>query len=315
MLAFAAKEQICELSFQTEGPFWHLYTDGTRMQDIFCCEDEFKKGMTALAVCVILSPDVELVTFELMNNHIHLILCGSKTGGMELFSRFRRRLKRLSRQWGRILDWDAFEPQILEIESLQALRNEIIYVNRNAYVASYQYTPFSYPWGGGWAYFLPVIGQLQVMSLQDIGARMMRELTHYRNVEEISALKFVGDVPFIPSFCRVDIGERLFQNARSYFHLLTRNVEAFSQVASRLKDMVFLTDDEMFVVATRIASEIFSAKLAMLTSEQKIQLARKLHFDYNASNQQLRRILKLDLTLINELFPKVPPSKHQGCGD
>lgn len=143
MLTFAEKERICELAFQAEGPFWHLYTDGTKMQDIFWSEEEFKLGMIALAVCAILSPDVELVTFELMSNHIHLILRGSKAGCIELFSRFSLRLKRLCRQWGRTLDRNVFEPQILEIESLRALRNEIIYVNRNAYVANYRYTPFS----------------------------------------------------------------------------------------------------------------------------------------------------------------------------
>ena len=95
----------------------------------------------------------------------------------------------------------------------------------------------------------------------------------------------------------------MFQDARSYFHLLTRNAEAFSQIASRLKDTMFLTDDEMFVVAARSAAEEFSAKLGVLTPDQKIQLARKLHFDYNASNQQLRRLLKLDISLLNEMFP------------
>ena len=303
MLTFAEKERICELAFQAEGPFWHLYTDGTKMQDIFWSEEEFKLGMIALAVCAILSPDVELVTFELMSNHIHLILRGSKAGCIELFSRFSLRLKRLCRQWGRILDRNVFEPQILEIESLRALRNEIIYVNRNAYVANYRYTPFSYPWGGGWAYFSPVIDQLPKKEIREVGINKVRELTHYRDVADLSKLKFVEDVPFIPSFCRIDVGEKMFQDARSYFHLLTRNAEAFSQIASRLKDTMFLTDDEMFVVAARSAVEEVSVKLGMLTPDQKIQLARKLHFDYNASNQQLRRLLKLDISLLNEMFP------------
>ena len=95
----------------------------------------------------------------------------------------------------------------------------------------------------------------------------------------------------------------MFQDARSYFHSLTRNAEAFSQIASRLKDVVFMTDDEMFVVAARCAAEMFSSKLNVLTPDQRIRLARKLHFDYNASNQQLRRVLKLDISVLDEMFP------------
>ena len=41
----------------------------------------------------------------------------------------------------------------------------------------------------------------------------------------------------------------------------------------------------------------------MLTPGQKIELARKLHYDYNASNDILRRVLKLEVSVLNELFP------------
>ena len=154
-----------------------------------------------------------------------------------------------------------------------------------------------------------MIDLLPVVSVTELGARKVRDLTHYRCVEEIASLKFVGDVPFIPSFCRVDIGQSVFQDARSYFHSLTRNSEAFSQIASRLKDSVFLTDDEMFMIAARYAETTYAQKLLMLTPDQKLDLARKLHFEYNATNQQLRRILKLDIPILNELFPPVCPQK------
>lgn len=305
MLTFADKERACEQAFVENGPFWHLYTDGTMMGDIFCSEEDFKLGMTLLAVCAAVYPQIDLITFELMSNHVHLVMRGESEDCLVFFEIYKRRLKRLYTKMIRVVDWDSFQPQIIEIETLRALRNEIIYVNRNAYVANYKYTPFSYPWGGGWAYFSPVISLLPIKSVLEVGYNRVRTLTHYREVSDLAALKFVGDVPFIPSFCRTDIGERMFQDARSYFHSLTRNAEAFSQIASRLKDIVFLTDDEMFVVAARCSAEMFSNRLNVLNPAQKIQLARKLHFDYNASNQQLRRILKLDISVLDEMFPPV----------
>ena len=303
MVTFAEKEKICEKIFNENGPFWHIYTDGSVMNNIFSDNEDLREGMTALAVCAILFDKAELVTFELMNNHVHLIMKGTSEDCLEFFEMFKKRLKRWAQRKGLTIDWNKFEAQILSIDSLKDLRNEIIYTNRNAYVANRAYTPFSYPWGGGWAYFNPVIDLLPVASVSDMGCTKVRELTHYRDVREIAAIQFVGDVPFIPSFCRVDIGQSMFQDARSYFHALTRNVEAYSQIASRLKDTVFLTDDEMYVVASKCAEEMCSTKLRMLTPDQKIQLARKLHYDYNASNSQLRRILNLDIGILNELFP------------
>ena len=304
MRTFAEKERMCEMAFENEGPFWHVYTDGSIMIDLFSSEDEKREGMIVLAVCAVLFREAELVTFELMHNHVHLIMLGARQKCLEFFDLFKRRLKRLLQQ-RRSIDWEQFEAQILGVETLKALRNEIIYTNRNAYVSSSKYTPFSYPWGGGWAYFSPVIELLPIVSVKEMGYTKTRELTHYRDVNAIVDLKFVGNVPFIPSFCRVDIGQSVFQDARSYFHALTRNAEAYSQIASRLKDTVFLTDDELFVVAAKCAETEFSTKLRLLTPDQKIRLARKLHYEYNASNGQLRRILNLDLAVINEIFPPV----------
>lgn len=305
MMTFAEKERGCETSFEVNGPFWHVYTDGSVMTDIFSTEDEMKEGMIVLAVCAALHPKDELVTFELMNNHVHLIMRGDSDGCLDFFEKFKKRLRRRFLQAGKPIDWNKFNAQILRIDTLKSLRNEIIYVNRNAFVANPMYTPFSYPWGGGWAYFSPVMDLLPVVSIRDMGVREVRELTHYRHAEDLDSLRFVGDVPFIPSFCRVDIGQSMFRDPRAYFNLLTRNAEAFSEIASRLKDSVFLTDDEMFVVAARYARDNFSTDLRMLTPEQKIHLARTLHFKYNASNRLLRRVLGLDISVLDELFPTV----------
>lgn len=303
MLSYAEKERACEIAFMENGPFWHVYTDGTRMGDIFSTEEDFKLGMTLLAVCAILYPAAELITFELMNNHLHLIMRGSREDCLEFFKRFKIRLRRIFINTGHVVDWDSFNSEILPIETLKDLRNEIIYVNRNAYVANPRYTPYNYPWGAGWVYFLPIVELLPGRTVPEVGIGKVRELTHYRDVYDLTSLKFIGDVPLVSSFCRTDIGERMFQDPRSYLYLLTRNAESMGQIAERLKDTVFLTNDELYGIAVKIATDDYSAKLSLLTPEQKVELARKLHYKYKASNYLLRRVLKLDISVLNEMFP------------
>ncbi len=304
MLTFSEKERSCERLFEETGPFWHIYTDGTKMADTFCCDEDMKLGVLALAVAACQTPGVELITFELMNNHAHLIARGQKDKCLELFEKFRLRIIRAYNLNGKIVDWGQFQAEILEIESLKALRNEIVYVNRNAFVANPQYTPFSYPWGGGCAYFSPFYKMLPTTGYPEAGFNKWRRLTHCRNIDMLKGLQFIEDTVFIPSFCRIDIGEGVFQDARNYFNSLTRNAEAFSQVAARLKDAVFLTDDEMYAVAVKFAEQQFgNRQIALLSPDHRIRTAKELHFRYNASNQQLRRILKLELSLLNELFP------------
>ena len=304
MSTYAEKERECERVFEMSGPFWHLYTDGRLMEDFLRSEEDFKTAMTSLAVTAILFPKVRIITFELMGNHVHFILNGYAEDCLEFFRMFKARVRRVLHSYERIINWDCFCAEILSIDSLSALRNEIIYVNRNGFVVNPQYTPFNYPWGGGGAYFTPIFRMLPAKSVRELGFNKARELTHYRDVKSLEGLKFVGDIAYIPSFCRTDIGESMFRDARSYFNSLTRNAEAFSQIAERLKDSIFLTDEELYAAAVRYADKAFgSRQLTLLSPEQKIQLARELHFRYNASNQQIRRLTKLDIGILNELFP------------
>jgi REP element-mobilizing transposase RayT len=304
-LSFSEKERNCERTFEENGPYWHLYTDGTQMQDIFCSEEEFRTGMWTLAGAAHQQKDVRILTFQIMNNHLHKIFAGREESGIEMFERLETRLRRLFSKTGRAIDWSRFKMEILPINDLKALRNEIIYTNRNAFVANGAYTPDSYPWGGGCAYFNAWTEHLRTSRVGDMKVATQRELLHLRDVAPFADLREIDMMPFVPSFCDIRLGENMFRDARSYFNSLTRNAEAYSQIAARLKDSVFLTDEELFtVMSTYIYKEYSTKSAAQLNGEQKIAVARHLRFGYNASNQQLRRLLRLEPAILEELFPQ-----------
>ena len=304
ILSFSEKEKACEDTFGANGPYWHLFTNGNTMQNIFCNEEDFKTGMWCLAAALHLNIAIRGITFELMSNHVHLILAGNQEECIKVFEFFSARLKQAFSKRKRPIEWSQFKMNILPIETLQALRNEIIYVNRNAFVANSMYTPDSYPWGGGCAYFSPWLKHIKTTPLGNLKVNSQRALLHTRDVAPLSQLLEVGGMPFIPSFCDIKLGESMFRDARSYFNSLTRNAEAFSQIASRLKDSIFLTDDELYSVICSHINKEYSVKApSQLSAQQKIDTARQMHFGYNASNQQLRRILRLDLSILEELFP------------
>lgn len=304
MATFGNREEDCERLFEEFGPFWHVYTDGTRMENVFCQEEDKKMAMGALAVEGKLQKDVMLIAFEIMMNHVHLIMAGKHEDCLSFFTNYRQRLMRAFPPSVRYVDWSRFEASIVPIDSLKSLRNEIIYVHRNAFVVNPDYTPCSYPWGSGWAYFNTMRRHLSIRLLSEFSVLKQREIVRCRDVTDLGSLEFIGTVPYIPSFCRVDIGESMFRNPRSYFYSLTRNAETFSQIALRLKDEIFLTDEEMYAVAVQYSQSMFSmAQLNLLQLEQKIKLAGELRTRYKATHHQLRRILRLDMKVILELFP------------
>ena len=64
-------------------------------------------------------------------------------------------------------------------------------------------------------------------------------------------------------------------------------------------------DEELYTVAFRYGKEEFECRsLILLTPEQRIKIAKELYYKYNASHKQIRRILKLDQSIISELLPQ-----------
>ena len=146
---------------------------------------------------------------------------------------------------------------------------------------------------------------LQTSPISILRIETQREILHTRDVAPFSTLKEINGIPFIPSFCNTALGEQMFRDARSYFNSLTRNAETFSQIAARLKDAVFMTDDEIYSVTLAHINKEYAAKgIQFLSGQQKIETARHLRFNYNATNQQLRRLLRLDISVLEEMFPQ-----------
>ena len=303
-LTFFEKEKLCEERFEASGPFWHLYTDGTKMQNVFVTKELFEIGVAALGVSCRMMPLVKLLSFELMTNHVHLIMAGQREDCCLLFEMFKDRMIRIFSRSDVVADLTDFNLHILSIPDLKALRNEILYAHRNAYVANPDFTPYNYPWGTGWAYFSPLVDKIPTLDLNEISLTLARKIAHTRDLAPVKGLRCYDNRIFIPSFCDIQLGESMFTDPRSYFNALTKNVEAFAQIADRLQDSIFLTDDELFSVVCKISEDSYQTrKIALLAPEHKIAIAKELHFKYNATKQQIRRILKLDKTLLDELFP------------
>ena len=96
----------------------------------------------------------------------------------------------------------------------------------------------------------------------------------------------------------------MFRNAHHYFSMISKNIEAYSELANELDDGEFLTDSELFTQVSKFLMHSYGTNLLReLTKPQKLDLARKLRKDYHSSNGQIRRILCLSQYDVDSLFP------------
>jgi hypothetical protein len=301
--SFVERESACEMLFLQLGQCYHLYTP-ENYELIFSSEDDLKAGMTILAVCALLSPGIRILTFQLMSNHIHVTLVGDLASCLAFFITFKHRLRLYLKGTGRPVDLEEWDAKIREIKDLRDLRTVIVYTNRNGFVVSQNDTPFSYRWGANRFFFNPDAFRIHFQSREKLTVRQIRRLMHSADFDRAAGMTTVDGYVSPPGFCDVKTGSALFRDAHHYFQMVSRDIESQRQIAKELGESVFYSDNELFnAVMLFIHDKYGKIPPSALPKESKIETALWMHHNYNAGNKQISRILRIDLSVVNALFP------------
>lgn len=295
MGTFVERERYCEATFRESGPYWHAYTSGKDTPLLFVRKEDFVFVMNVVAQAASLYADVGIVAFEVMNNHFHFVFSAAPEAVGRFWDLVRKRLARC------FPAMKALQISLKPIEDLSSLRNTIVYTHRNGYVADPAHTPFSYPWGTGRYYFLD---WPEGEALSRISVAGKREMFRSR-APVLPAGWEVRDGHVAPwNYCAVRFGMSVFRDAHHYFALVSKNVEAYAELALGLDDGEFLTDTELFArLAQLVRPDYGAGSIRDLTKSQKFDLARKLRKEFRSSNGQIRRVLGLSQYEVDSLFP------------
>lgn len=298
---FVLKERGCEIAFMELGECYHLWTP-ENFEIIFTCDDDFKIGMSVIGICARLFPDVRIITFEVMSNHLHITASGDLRRIQDFFLAVKEKLNRSFSTKGRKICWDGFTAKHRLLSELQDLRNVIAYDNRNGFVVSNRYTPFTYPWGANRYYFNPDAKARALEHATPMTVRRLREVSHTKTNDGIKDLLTFEDCALPLSFCDIEAGERLFRDPPHYFNRISKSIESNAVIAKEIGESVYYTDDELYDTVARICSRKYGdAVPSRLPPQAKIEVAKTMSYDYNASAKQIQRMLKLDPAILKSL--------------
>lgn len=244
---------------------------------------------------------VRILAFELMSNHLHILIEGETDSICRFFVSLRKKLVR-GLASNRVAVPDSFVMQLKEVVDLRGLRNTIGYIHRNGYVVNGNRTPFSYPWGTNRYFYndYPIIE-----TFEKIYTGRRREMFRGRAPEISDSTKYLDGYVAPISYCAISRGMSMFRDAHHYFAAVSKDVEAYSGIAVEIDDGEFLTDQELFARVQKIVREKYRlASTKELSGAQRLDIARTLHYDYRSSNGQIRRVLGLSQFEVNSLFPK-----------
>ncbi len=301
MRNFKEGEIFCRNTFDANGPYWHLYTQGHDTPLIFREKEDYVFAMNIICQAAFEFPQTQIITFEVMGNHLHFLLTGEKETAQQFFSFIRKRLALGLKETFPDGLPKTFSATIKPVTDLNALRNTIVYINRNGFVADQTQTPYSYPWGAGRYYYneFPVF-----QKLKDFKIREVRRMFRGRTPSIPEDCKVIDGYIAPSSYCCINLGMAFFRNAHHYISLLFRNVEAYSEMALELGDSEASTDNELYSQLSRIIQTRYNLSTSKdLTKAQKTDLARTLRNTYRSSNSQISRVLGLSLYEVDTMFP------------
>ena len=300
--AFYDREALCQHYFEKLGKVYHLCTPENH-PIIFRNTDEFARGMSLLAIAQRTICEVNIITFELMNNHLHLIVVGDSSEIALMFECYRKLLQKCLYLSGGTPDLKGFIMHLHEITSLENLRNAIAYANRNGAVVDRDVCPYTYPWGANRFFFNPEAKARYESQKSKMSCRDKRAITRSHKYDNIDDLYLLDGYVSPLSFCLISEGEKLFRDARHYFTKVSRHIECYDEIAKMIGEQIYYTDDDLFSIACALSLQKFNCRIpSQLSGKEKIDLAKILNREYNAGIKQLQRMLKIDQSLLISIF-------------
>jgi len=302
MSDFSRKEGKCQMVFSNLGKCYHIWTP-ENFEIIFRNDAEFRVGMGIIAIVAMYFPKIRIITFELMTNHLHIMAAGEESELERMFEMITKYLRRMTEECGRTVNWTLFKPGFRRLNDLSDARNVLVYDNRNGFLVNDKYTPFSYPWGSNFCYFNPDARKRYKESSVFSTIKSRRLISHSHISDGLNGLKILDECfsPF--SFCDIDAGEGLFRDAVHYFHLLGRNIEQNVAIAREIGESISYTDGELYAAICIKCKEQWNiSNPSQISSNAKIEMAKYMHFEYNASEKQILRILRLDSEVLHSVL-------------
>lgn len=301
---FIRKAYVCTMSTCV-----HLHTPALESGVIFQTRKDYCVALAHMAMAAAES-GMQILAYALMSNHFHFILKG--TCGQLFFQTFIRRFALYLARHGNPGVLNRLVAESTPITSREQFRTEVAYVIRNPFVVREDIHPFVNLQTSAFLYFNPLLPYLHSRPVKGMSIRQKQTVTMSKDISLPDTLMMIDDMPHPASFVNYKLVESMFESARQFAYYVAKNVEAQVEVARRLGEKPVFPDEELLPLCLKLLREAFgTSKYAELTEAQRLSVASRLKYDFNASNKQLARLLRVPLPAVDAMFPLSSQSRQQ----
>lgn len=296
----AKQKQILEYRSLPKG-YYHFCTDGKFGGRLFHNNQEYAYGMCTIALLT-LKYDVQIISFELMPNHIHIIIYGSGAECLDCFYYIVERVNNKLKADGMPTLPDNYWFKLIPVKDKLSLRKLVIYLARNKYETG-SCTPQGHLWGTGYLVYNQFTKYIRGKKVKDMSVRAVRKITgsHITLPPEWEIHPELGILP--SSFVRTDIVYELFPSVKDYVTSLVKDYESSASIAESVGEEIEWGKPEIRDIVSQVMLVEYPGKtISFLSKEQKGRLAVQLVSKYHIKTEALADVLGLPDYVIKQFL-------------
>ena len=283
-------------SVSEEYGFYHICSDGNALPWLFKDDEDFIAGINRIGICKHVT-GVEIISFILMDNHLHKLLYGTMAMCKEYINKYKTLTgKWNSRKYGNRKSLKELPVTIIPVRTEEYLLETIAYIDRNSIVAGYCHLPSEYPWGSARYMFREKPDKHKTWkSLGDLSARELREVLRTR-IQLPKDWNIDSNGMINPQhFTEIHKASAIFKSPARYLYFLSKKLEGKIDIDAAQGNRTFISDKELRPIVIRMSENMFqTSDIKLLNVNNRLILARKLRHEYASTTKQISRMVFLD---------------------
>ena len=257
-------------------------------------DEDFVTGMNHVAIQAALMPEVIVLAFILMSNHVHFVLYGTRQEVEAFVNSFKGRFSHyLCRKYDikEFLRRNKLDIKEISEEEAEALERTIAYVQMNCVAASICLYPGQYPWGTGSTFF-----QVTAQNHRRVGNLSGRE--RIRLLHSGAALKLpdewlLSESGFVLPESYVDVNhiESVFRSPKRMQYFLNSSSKARKRLEAEDERLPAFRDQVILGAMPDLLQSLFQkSAFGALTAGEQAETLRQVRFRFSAGMHQAARV-------------------------
>ena len=274
-------------------------------------EEDFVTGMNYVAIQAALTPEVMVLAFILMSNHVHFVLYGTRQEVEAFVNGFKGRYSHyLGRKYGvkEFLRRNKLDIKEISEDEAEALERAIAYVQMNCVAASICLYPGQYPWGTGSTFFQAGWdgrnsgsrhAAQKYRRLGNLSGRERIRLMHSRAALKLPNEWLLSESGFVLPESYVDVNhvESVFRFSKRMQYFLSSSSKARKRLEAEDEKLPAFRDQVILGALPDLLQSLFhKPAFGALSTQEQAETLRQVRFRFSAGIHQAARVCGISYT-------------------